>query len=98
LDIFTVGDRPIYGTNCRVFAATLTSETWRFKPLLWWVMQERHMNALMRRTARGVSVDSEKPAKAGTGFFAIGLGNGLEAAFAVCVLLGALWLLISGYA
>jgi hypothetical protein len=56
------------------------------------------MNALMRRTARGVSVDSEKPAKAGTGFFAIGLGNGLEAAFAVCVLLGALWLLISGYA
>lgn len=56
------------------------------------------MNALIRRSERGVSVDSAKPAKAGSGFFAIGLGSGLEAAFAVCVLLGALWLLISGYA
>ena len=56
------------------------------------------MSALMRRTARGVSIDSAKPAQAGAGFFAVGLGSGLEAAFAVCVLLGALWLLISGYA
>ncbi len=56
------------------------------------------MSAILRRTARDASPDSAKPDKAGIGIFASGLGGEFAAVFAVCVLLGALWLLVSGYA
>ncbi len=56
------------------------------------------MSALLRRTARGVSPDTAEPDKSGVGIFGSGLGGEYDAVFAACVLLGALWLLLSGYA
>jgi hypothetical protein len=54
------------------------------------------MNAILRRPARE-SVTREKMGKTGIMIFGAGLGEGLEAAFAIAVMLGALWLLVSGY-
>jgi hypothetical protein len=59
---------------------------------------EVQMNAILRRAANGATANREKPDNTGINIFGIGLGEGFGAAFAVCVLLGALWLLVSGYA
>jgi hypothetical protein len=56
------------------------------------------MNAILRRTVRGATNDSATPSRIGLSLFASSFGEGFEAAFAVCVMLGALWLLVSGYA
>ncbi|HEY8624037.1 MAG TPA: hypothetical protein VIM74_09225 [Casimicrobiaceae bacterium] len=56
------------------------------------------MSATMQCAARGAAADRAKPNKTGINISSGGLGEGFEAAFAVCVLLGALWLLVSGYA
>ena len=55
------------------------------------------MSATMQRTAGGATLRA-KPNKIGIKLLTTGLGAGFETAFAVCVLLGALWLLASGYA
>jgi hypothetical protein len=56
------------------------------------------MNAILRRTARGASAHREKPTANGINLFGTGFSEGFGAAFAVCVMLVALWLLVSGYA
>jgi hypothetical protein len=58
---------------------------------------EAPMNAILRRAARGTNADREKPDKTGINLFGVGLGENFGAAFAVGVMLGALWLLMSGY-
>ncbi len=56
------------------------------------------MNATLERAASGATANRPKPNKLGIKLLTTGLGEGFETAFAVCVLLGALWLLASGYA
>jgi len=55
------------------------------------------MNAILRRVARGNSANRERPDNAGINLFGVGLGENFGAAFAISVMLGALWLLVSGY-
>ena len=57
---------------------------------------EKQMNATLRR-GTGETVNREKPDKTGITIFGAGLGEGFGAAFAIAVMLGALWLLLSGY-
>lgn len=57
---------------------------------------ETQMNATLRRGTRE-AINREKPGKTGIMIFGAGLGEGFGAAFAVAVMLGALWLLLSGY-
>ena len=56
------------------------------------------MSATLERGASGSTASRAKPNKIGIKMLTTGLGEGFEFAFAVCVLLGALWLLVSGYA
>lgn len=56
------------------------------------------MSEMVRRTPRGANLGSAKPEKPGIGILTSGFGAEFDAIFAVCVLLGALWLLMSGYA
>lgn len=56
------------------------------------------MSATLQGAARGAAANGAKPNKTGINILSTGLGEGFEATFAVCVLLGALWLLLSGYA
>jgi hypothetical protein len=58
---------------------------------------EAQMNAILRRVARGNSANRERPDNAGINLFGVGLGENFGAAFAISVMLGALWLLVSGY-
>jgi hypothetical protein len=58
---------------------------------------EQHMNAILRRTARDETSNREKPSKTTMTILGASLGDGFEAAFAIGVMLGALWLLVSGY-
>jgi hypothetical protein len=55
------------------------------------------MNAILRRATRGETANRDKPGKAGMMILGANLGDGFEAAFAIGVMLGALWLLVSGY-
>ena len=43
------------------------------------------------------SANRERPDNAGINPFGVGLGENFGAAFAISVMLGALWLLVSGY-
>jgi hypothetical protein len=54
------------------------------------------MNATLRRATRE-TISREKAGKIGIMTFGAGLGEGFGAAFAIAVMLGALWLLLSGY-
>lgn len=54
------------------------------------------MSATMQRAAS--STAANRANKIGIKILTIRLGEGFDTAFAVCVLLGALWLLVSGYA
>ena len=56
------------------------------------------MSGTLQRAASGATTNRAKPNKIGIKLLTTGLGEGFETAFAVCVLLGALWLLASGYA
>lgn len=57
---------------------------------------EGQMSATLQRAASGTVAN--RAHKIGIKILTSRLGEGFDAAFAVCVLLGALWLLISGYA
>ena len=59
---------------------------------------EGQMNATLQRASGSATANRAKPTKFGFNLLTPGLGEGFETAFAVCVLLGALWLLVSGYA
>jgi hypothetical protein len=54
------------------------------------------MTATLQREASATAVN--RVHKVGIRILATRLGEGFETAFAVCVLLGALWLLVSDYA
>jgi len=54
------------------------------------------MSATLQRAASGTAAD--RAHKIGIKILTNRLGGGFDAAFALCVLLGALWLLVSGYA
>ena len=56
------------------------------------------MNAILRRNVRIGATENAKPDKSGVNLFGTGLGEGFESAFAIGVMLGALWLLVAGYA
>jgi len=56
------------------------------------------MSAILERATSGANVNRARSDKIGNRIFTTGLGDGFEFAFAVFVLLGALWLLASGYA
>jgi hypothetical protein len=94
-DRFEVGNRSIYGTCCRVFAAA--SATRRIDEQENKAV-ERQMSATLERAASGASENRPKPNKIGIRILTTGLGEGFEIVFAGCVLLGALWLLVVGYA
>jgi hypothetical protein len=55
------------------------------------------MSEMLERVT-GASVDGAKPDWMDLRLLTSSLGEGAEFAFATCVLLGALWLLVSGYA
>ncbi len=57
---------------------------------------ERQMSATLQRAA--VATAANRVHKIGVKLLTARLGEGFDTAFAVCVLLGALWLLVSGYA
>jgi hypothetical protein len=54
------------------------------------------MFATLQRAASATAAN--RAHKIGIKILATRLGEGFDTAFAVCVLLGALWLLVSGYA
>jgi hypothetical protein len=54
------------------------------------------MSATLQRAASATAAN--RAHKIGITLLTTRLGEGFDAAFAVCVLLGALWLLVSGYA
>ena len=54
------------------------------------------MSAILQRAASTTAANRAN--KIGIKIFTTRLGEGFDIAFAVCVLLGALWLLVSGYA
>jgi hypothetical protein len=90
-----VGNRSIYGTCCRVFAAA--SATRRIDAQEHKAVEEQ-MSATLERAASGASENRPKPNKIGIRLLTTGLGEGFEFVFAGCVLLGALGLLAFGYA
>lgn len=55
------------------------------------------MSTTLERATSGAAATRPKPDKFGNRTVTAGLGEGFEFAFAVFVLLGALWLLASGY-
>lgn len=55
------------------------------------------MSVILERVT-GASADGAKPDWMDLTLLTSSLGEGAEFAFATCVLLGALWLLVSGYA
>ena len=57
---------------------------------------ERQMSATLQRAASATT--ASRAQKIGVKLLTTRLGEGFDTAFAVCVLLGALWLLVSGYA
>jgi hypothetical protein len=57
---------------------------------------ERQMSAILERADGGTTANRAN--KIGIKILTTRLGEGFDTAFAVCVLLGALWLLVSGYA
>ncbi len=57
---------------------------------------ERQMSATLQRAAAATAAN--RPHKIVVKLLTGRLGEGFDTAFAVCVLLGALWLLVSGYA
>ena len=57
---------------------------------------EGQMSATLQRAASGTVAD--RAHKIGIKILTTRFGEGFDTAFAVCVLLGALWLLVSGYA
>jgi hypothetical protein len=57
---------------------------------------ERQMSATLQRAASAPT--ATRAHKIGIRIFTTRLGESFDTAFAVCVLLGALWLLASGYA
>jgi hypothetical protein len=57
---------------------------------------EGQMIATLQRTASATAAN--RAHKIGIRILTTQLGEGFDTAFAVCVLLGALWLLVSGYA
>ena len=90
-----VGNRSIYGTCCRVFAAASAikrNEAQENKVV------EGQMSATLERAASAASENRPKPSKIGIRMLTTGLGEGCEIVFAGCVWLGALWLLVFGYA
>ena len=58
---------------------------------------EAQMSTTLERATSGAAATRPKPDKFGNRTVTAGLGEGFEFAFAVFVLLGALWLLASGY-
>jgi hypothetical protein len=56
----------------------------------------KQMNATLRRGTRE-TLNRDESNKTGITIFGAGLGEGFGAAFAIAVMLGALWLLLSGY-
>ena len=54
------------------------------------------MIATLQRTASATT--ESRANKIGVKLLTTRLGEGFDTAFAICVLLGALWLLVSGYA
>jgi hypothetical protein len=54
------------------------------------------MSATLQRAASATAAN--RAHKIGIRILTTQLGEGFDTAFAVCVLLGALWLLVSGYA
>jgi hypothetical protein len=89
------GNRSIYGTCCRVFAAapaTRRIDEQEYKAV------EGQMSATLERAASGANENRSKPNKIGIRLLTTGLGEGFEIVFAGCVLLVALWLLAFGYA
>jgi hypothetical protein len=87
-------NRSIYGTCCRV-CRRFGDKTHR---RVGEKAVEGQMSATLQGAARGAAANGAKPNKTGINILSTGLGEGFEATFAVCVLLGALWLLLSGYA
>ena len=57
---------------------------------------EGQMSAILERADGGTIANRAN--KIGIKILTTRLGEGFDTAFAVCVLLGALWLLVSGYA
>ena len=57
---------------------------------------EGQMSAILERADSGTTANRAN--KIGIKILTTRLGEGFDTAFAVCVLLGALWLLVSGYA
>jgi hypothetical protein len=57
---------------------------------------EGQMSAILQRADSGTTANRAN--KIGIKILTTRLGEGFDTAFAVCVLLGALWLLVSGYA
>jgi hypothetical protein len=57
---------------------------------------EGQMSAILERADGGTTANRAN--KIGIKILTTRLGEGFDTAFAVCVLLGALWLLVSGYA
>ena len=57
---------------------------------------EGRMSATLQRADSGTTANRAN--KIGIKILTTRLGEGFDTAFAVCVLLGALWLLVSGYA
>jgi hypothetical protein len=92
-----VGNRSLYGTFCRVFAAPFGCK-YIDRYVQEGVAVEAQMSATLERAASSAAADRVKPNKTGIRLLTTGFGEGFEFAFAVCVLLGALWLLASGYA
>ena len=56
------------------------------------------MNAILRRNVRISATRNATPEKSGVNLFSASLGEGFGSAFAIGVMLGALWLLVAGYA
>ena len=59
-------------------------------------VMDGQMNATLQRAAS--STAANRTYKIGITLLTTRIGEGFDTAFAVCVLLGALWLLVSGYA
>ncbi len=90
-----LGNHSLYGTCCRVLAAAMATRrinVQEYKAL------EGQMSATLERAASGASENRPKPNKIGIRVLTTGFGEGFETVFAACVLLGALWLLVFGYA
>lgn len=56
------------------------------------------MNAILRRDVSARKTENPAPDTSAGGLFGAGLGQAFESAFAIGVMLAALWLLASGYA